>query len=117
MDSKLYHGDCLEIMETLEEASVDAVITDPPYNSGLDYGTWNDNMPMDEYWNFIRSVVLECERCSNNIVVIKHSAQKIFDWCHEIKKSRMVVWYKPFSSGFPINGFAVFLSFLLFERL
>ena len=27
----LYHGDCLEILPTLEAGSVDAVITDPPY--------------------------------------------------------------------------------------
>ena len=36
-------GDCLEIMRDMPAASVDAVITDPPYNSGLDYGeTTND---------------------------------------------------------------------------
>jgi len=27
----LYHGDCLEILPTLETESIDAVITDPPY--------------------------------------------------------------------------------------
>ena len=31
----LYHGDCLEIMPTLEAGSVDAVITDPPYGIGI----------------------------------------------------------------------------------
>lgn len=31
---RLYCGDCLEIMRTLDEESVDAVITDPPYSSG-----------------------------------------------------------------------------------
>lgn len=33
-DIKLYLGDCLEILPTLEAGSVDAVITDPPYSSG-----------------------------------------------------------------------------------
>ena len=28
---KLYHGDCLEELKKLEDNSVDAVITDPPY--------------------------------------------------------------------------------------
>jgi len=28
---QLYHGDCLEVMKMLPDASVDAVITDPPY--------------------------------------------------------------------------------------
>ena len=31
MSSKLYLGDCLEIMRTMPDKSVDAVITDPPY--------------------------------------------------------------------------------------
>jgi DNA modification methylase len=34
MDSptyRLYHGDCLDILPTLEAGSVDAVVTDPPY--------------------------------------------------------------------------------------
>lgn len=30
----LYHGDCIEVMEALPDASVDAVLTDPPYSSG-----------------------------------------------------------------------------------
>jgi DNA modification methylase len=27
-------GDCLDVMATLADASVDAVVTDPPYSSG-----------------------------------------------------------------------------------
>jgi site-specific DNA-methyltransferase (adenine-specific) len=30
----LYHGDCLFVLPELEEASVDAIVTDPPYSSG-----------------------------------------------------------------------------------
>lgn len=30
----LYHGDALEVMSCLSEATVDAVLTDPPYSSG-----------------------------------------------------------------------------------
>lgn len=30
----LYHGDCLDTMAELPEASVDTVLTDPPYSSG-----------------------------------------------------------------------------------
>lgn len=32
---RLFHGDCLEVMRTLPDASVDAVVTDPPY--GLEF--------------------------------------------------------------------------------
>ena len=36
MTIKLYLGDCLEVMQELEDGSVDAVITDPPYGWNLD---------------------------------------------------------------------------------
>jgi DNA modification methylase len=49
-DCTLYRGDCLEILPTLEPASVDAVVTDPPYlvgavsigNARAKSGTWAD---------------------------------------------------------------------------
>lgn len=34
MSWELYEGDCLDIMRTFADESVDAVITDPPYSSG-----------------------------------------------------------------------------------
>ena len=36
----LYRGDCLEVMPTL--GKVDAVVTDPPYGVGIDYGAFED---------------------------------------------------------------------------
>jgi len=34
MQNHLYQGDCLKFLATLEDQSVDALITDPPYSSG-----------------------------------------------------------------------------------
>jgi DNA modification methylase len=49
-DVKLYLGDCLEILPTLEAGSVDAVITDPPYpHIKRDYGYWTT----EEWWALI----------------------------------------------------------------
>ena len=31
MTYTLHHGDCLEVLATLPDCSVDAVVTDPPY--------------------------------------------------------------------------------------
>ena len=39
-DATLYLGDCLEILPTLDK--VDAVVTDPPYGLGVDYGSYID---------------------------------------------------------------------------
>jgi site-specific DNA-methyltransferase (adenine-specific) len=39
-DATLYLGDCLEILPTL--GPVDAVVTDPPYGIGVEYGQFDD---------------------------------------------------------------------------
>ena len=38
---KFYLGDCLDILPTLEPGSVDAVVTDPPYNLGFMGKSWD----------------------------------------------------------------------------
>jgi DNA modification methylase len=42
MSMQLHHGDCLEVMATLPDNSVDAVITDPPYGIGFPYLSYQD---------------------------------------------------------------------------
>ena len=103
---QLYLGDCLDILPTLEAGSVDAVITDPPYNSGIKYATYDDDRPYGEYWAWLAEITEHLNRISRGIVIIKHSAFKMGDWLNEIGKSRPVIWYKPFSSGYRLNGFA-----------
>lgn len=51
--NEIYLGDCLEVMKDIDDSSVDAIITDPPYNiardnnfhtmgrQGIDFGEWD----------------------------------------------------------------------------
>jgi len=39
--NKIHQGDCLELMKKLEDNSVDAIITDPPYNLGFMGKDWD----------------------------------------------------------------------------
>ena len=41
----LHHGDCLEVMAALPDASVDAIVTDPPYGLGFMGKAWDDLPP------------------------------------------------------------------------
>jgi site-specific DNA-methyltransferase (adenine-specific) len=50
--NKIINGDCVEEMGKLPEASIDLVVTSPPYNVGIDYDTHDDNQSMDDYWKF-----------------------------------------------------------------
>ena len=46
----LYHGDCLEVLATLPDASVDAVVTDPPYGLEFMGKEWDAWVPGPEIW-------------------------------------------------------------------
>lgn len=46
---RFFHGDALDVLSSLRRASVDAVVTSPPYNLGIRYRSYDDGMPRDEY--------------------------------------------------------------------
>jgi site-specific DNA-methyltransferase (adenine-specific) len=91
----LYHGDCLEVMATMDAGSVDIVVTSPPYNMGLvpggngrgmyrpgasnkagrfrdGYGAHDDAMAQDAYDEWQRRVLAECWRVSRLAVFYNH---------------------------------------------
>lgn len=45
----LKHGDCVAGMRQLEADCVDVTVTSPPYNIGIDYGTYVDAKTREEY--------------------------------------------------------------------
>jgi len=50
--NKIIVGDCIKVMNSMPEKSVDLVFADPPYNIGLKYDNHKDNMPYEEYINW-----------------------------------------------------------------
>lgn len=46
----LHHGDCLAVLRTLPENSVDAVVTDPPYGLSFMAKKWDYDVPSEEIW-------------------------------------------------------------------
>lgn len=57
MSHKLYHGDCLKIMDKLIDENVlfDAIITDPPY--GTTACSWDSVIPFDEMWDRLNKLI------------------------------------------------------------
>ena len=47
---ELHHGDCLGILRTIPEASVDSIVTDPPYGLAFMGKRWEKDVPSDEKW-------------------------------------------------------------------
>jgi site-specific DNA-methyltransferase (adenine-specific) len=52
---KLYNGNCLEIIPTLEKSSIDMILVDPPY--GTTQCKWDSILPFDQMWKCISYVV------------------------------------------------------------
>ncbi len=86
MTYRLHLGDCLEFMRTLPDASVDAVITDPPYPCiKRSYGTWTE----EEWFALMQRVVPECMR------VLKPTGSAVFVLqpnSERVGKMRMWLW-------------------------
>lgn len=58
----LLHGDCVEILPTLSAGSFDLVVTSPPYNLGIDYRSFKDTAPREEFLKWCRTWVSEVKR-------------------------------------------------------
>jgi DNA modification methylase len=70
---QLIHGDCLEVMKSIPDASVDLVLTDPPYNltdrtskmaaftfggrAGINFGEWDKDADLFSYIDEVTRVL------------------------------------------------------------
>jgi len=57
-NATLYHGDCFNVLESLEDGSIDNVISDPPYATES-FGKctaceWDKPVPLNEFWKLIQ---------------------------------------------------------------
>jgi len=60
--NKIYQGDCRELFKSLDDNSVDLIVTSPPYNVGIAYDSWNDSMEWEEYEKFTKEWLSESHR-------------------------------------------------------
>jgi len=75
-------GDCLDVMQDMEDNSVDLVVTSPPYNMGgkslgykpsgtishKHYDIYNDDINEEKYVDWCREIIKECLRCSRYVI-------------------------------------------------
>jgi site-specific DNA-methyltransferase (adenine-specific) len=62
----IYHGDCLDIMPTLADKSIDVCITDPPYGLNYDYSEYIDTP--ENLKLLIEKAMPEIKRVCNRVV-------------------------------------------------
>lgn len=55
MSTKLIQGDCLEVMKSIPDGSIDAIITDPPY--GTTACKWDSVIDFDLMWEQLNRII------------------------------------------------------------
>lgn len=123
---ELLNIDCMEYMATQPDNAFDLAITSPPYNMNLrvrdgkycsrqivkelstKYNNYADNLPMDEYYNFVNGVVTELLRISAvvffNIQMITGNKPALFKLLgsHAESVKELIIWDK--GQGQPAIG-------------
>jgi site-specific DNA-methyltransferase (adenine-specific) len=59
---RLMHGDCLELMKTIPDGSVDLCLTDPPY--GTTACKWDSVIPFEPMWKQLKRI------CKKNAAMV-----------------------------------------------
>jgi site-specific DNA-methyltransferase (adenine-specific) len=54
--------DCLDGMRLIEDNTINCVITSPPYNVNIDYSVYKDNLPIQDYYDFMKATFKEVYR-------------------------------------------------------
>ena len=109
---KLINDDCLKVLPTLEESSIDLIITSPPYNLGNNHHTgnkqhraYNDNLPEAEYQEQQLQFLNECFK------VLKETGSLIYNHKNRIRKGRQLSPYEwIFKSNFVVKQEIVWVN-------
>lgn len=89
--NNIFCADCLSFLSKLPDKSVQLVLTDPPYNIGMDGGKGWDSIP--NYEAFIKNIFNELKRISERqIIFFDYSYTKLFEELEEPKER--FIWYR-----------------------
>jgi site-specific DNA-methyltransferase (adenine-specific) len=59
---QVIQGNCIDVLKSISDCSIDLVVADPPYNVGKDYGNGSDKQQFDNYISFTKQWLKECHR-------------------------------------------------------
>jgi DNA modification methylase len=90
----------MEVLAGLEADRFDAVVTDPPWNLGKDYGAHDDAMPSDVHVEWLAAVLAQCGRVSRGPVVFlpgAHIAGRVPELLRRagLAHAATLTWRKP----------------------
>lgn len=62
MNYQLIKADCIQWMNSQPEKSIPCIITSPPYNLDIKYGTYQDDKPRESYLKWLHDVAVAMKR-------------------------------------------------------
>lgn len=62
MNYQLLLQDCIQWMDAQPENSIPCIITSPPYNLDIKYGTYQDDLPRESYLKWLKDVAVSMKR-------------------------------------------------------
>ncbi len=58
----VYVGDCRKILPQFPAELAELIVSDPPFNWGVEYGSWDDRLKREDYLKFTYRWLAECVR-------------------------------------------------------
>ena len=114
--NKIYNADCLNILKELPDKCIDLVLTDPPYNVGINYNSYNDKKTYEEYKIFSEKWFKECKRVGK-CILFTPGIVNLKMWYEIEAPYWMYIWYKNNqNSPSRIGGFNIYEPFLIYGK-
>jgi site-specific DNA-methyltransferase (adenine-specific) len=88
----LYHGDCLDILPTLADKSVDLVLTDPPYGIDLEYAGYIDSE--QNWFDLMSKFIPEALRIANMTIFPSCKIKRMAWFYANYPPDWLIAWYK-----------------------
>jgi site-specific DNA-methyltransferase (adenine-specific) len=116
MTVTLYHGDCLEILKTLDAGSIDAVVTDPPYGVGLAYNSHDDSV--EQYFRLMIDFMdLALPIINGGLLALTPGMKHLNWWYAEYPPDWTLAWFKSNQcSRNPFGGFNTWEPILFYGK-
>ena len=101
--NKIYLGDFSKFLNDIQETSIDMIVTDPPYNIGFRYNSYQDNMSGEEYTEMLcnfqqlpLAIIHYPEETMKYIVPALGVPSEVAVWCYNSnlsRQSRLINFY------------------------
>ena len=112
---KIVCDDCLRVLTKMEDDSVELAFSDPPYNNGTSYPSYDDNRPRDEYKEWCRSWFTECRRVAKKVIITPGHGN-LWMWGEIEKPWGVGCWYKPGNIASSVLGWCCWEPWLYYAK-